>query len=589
MAKHDSREPDHDLIVDRIYQIALQPSSLDDFIDFWHDSDLINRFNDTEDREFDQPYKTHLQRAQSILQSHETGQPNFADYLRPYRNLAAFVVSGLLDVEAANAGAEAAFGVKTGDRLDQLSLPPELQAALIETTREVLHSPKTSERLLKVEMAAKAGTMLFRVMRVADAIDGYAAALIVTSHFHWQESFAVTLGKVFQLTVAEQDVTRLLVEGKDTKSIATFRNTSEGTTRGQIKSIISKMNLRSQTDVVRLVMTLGEFPKLAAEEEEAAKINPPKRSNNWLEKEVWKPFKSIVLPDGRTLTYHDMGPKTGNPVLLSHMGSCMVRWSSQMVQRAFERNLRVICPIRAGYGFSDNLDLKADPFDATRQDTLFLLRNLGLSRLPYAIHGSDFPLAVDMIAEHPGLVSELIGIGARPCLPGGRSIEGAGRWQRFFVAAARNAPHLALFTSQAVMAMCKRVGSEAMLKQLCKDSRSDLALLEDEEVKRVLVANLNLMAGKSTNAARAFAMEYIAFQQDWSHRVAATRDIPVHIFLAEEDPTIDLGELPELQKAYPWIKYEVMEKAGLALMYQKHERLIPIMADAARRAVHHLQ
>lgn len=30
-----SLEIDRDLILDRIYQIALEPSSLEDFIDFW--------------------------------------------------------------------------------------------------------------------------------------------------------------------------------------------------------------------------------------------------------------------------------------------------------------------------------------------------------------------------------------------------------------------------------------------------------------------------------------------------------------------------------------------------------------------------
>lgn len=580
MTTQDPGSPqiDRDMIVDRIYEIALEPSSLEEFIDFWHDTDLAEKFSN-----FDTSYKAHLERGESFLQRGETARPDLSEYLQPYDNLAAFVVVGSLIVQASNSGAQSAFGVRAGDSLDQLSLPAEMKAALIGTTQDVLSKPEQSEKILKTELAAKGGSMLFRIVRIAEVLEDGPAALIVSTHFHWREEIGTLLGNVFQLTGAEQNVVRLLIEGRETNTIAAARNTSEGTVRGQIKSITGKMNLRSQKDIVRLVMALGDFPKGTAAEE-AVELATPGPSKNWLESEVWKPFKSITVPDGRTLMYHDMGPPTGDPVLFSHMGSCMARWSRSMIRLAFEHNLRVICAIRAGYGRSDNLDLNADPFEAACDDTLFLLESLGIKRLPYVVQGSDFPFAVDLIAKHPPIVSELIGIGGRPCLPGGLNVDGAGRWQKFFVTTARNAPHLVQFASQALMAMCRRIGPQAMLRQLCKDSPSDLAILETEEMGQILVANISLMAGKSTNAARAFAMEYIAFQEDWSDSVVATRDIRVQIFLAEEDPTVDLGSIPKLQDAYPWMEIEVVPKAGLALVFQKPEMLIPLMAEAAKRA-----
>ncbi|MEE9429113.1 MAG: LuxR C-terminal-related transcriptional regulator [Paracoccaceae bacterium] len=576
---------DRDLIVDRIYEIALEPSSLDDFIDFWHDTDLELQFNDTADGktgEFGESFVTHLERAQMILQRGETARPDLSEYLRPFDSLAAFVVKASLIVEVSNLGAQSAFGVKAGDSLDRLNLPAEVRAAIIKTTQDVLSKSGPSEKILKAVIDTKGDVILFRILRMAEILEDGPAALVVSTHFHWREKIGTLLGSVFQLTEAEQNVVRLLIEGQDTKSIAATRNTSEGTVRGQIKSVTSKMNLRSQKGIVRLVMALGEFPK-GLGGEDVVELATPKLSKNWLETEVWKPIKSVCVPGGRALTYHDMGPPTGNPVLFSHMGSCMVRWSHSMIRMAFERNLRVICPIRAGYGHSDNLDPSENTFDAVRGDTVFLLESLKISRLPYVVQGTDFPFAADLIAKRPDIVSELIGIGARPCMPGGLNAEGAGRWQKFFVSTARNAPHLVQFASKAVMAMCKRIGPKAMLRQLCKDSPADLALLETEEMKQVLVANINLMAGKSTNAARAFAMEYVAFQEDWSDSIMATRHIPVQIFLAAEDPTLDLSSVPKLQETYPWMRFEVMQKAGLALMYQKPKILIPLLAEAAKR------
>lgn len=468
--------------------------------------------------------------------------------------------------------------------MDRLAVPAEMQVALVRTVEEVFHRPGRSEKLLKADLADRAGSVLFRVTRMTHTLESGPAALIVSNYFHWRKTIDTLLNGVFKLTVAEQNVVRLLVEGHDTKSIAAVRKTSEGTVRGQIKSILSKMNLRSQTDIVRVVMTLGEFPAGTEGRTETVELAAPTISNDWIEAEVWKPFSSIKVPDGRTLTYHDMGPKSGNPALFSHMGSCMARWSHSMIRLAFEHNLRVICPIRGGYGYSDDLKASADPLGTASGDTLFLLESLGIARLPYVVQGTDFPFASDLIAKHPDVVSDLIGIGARPCLPGGQSMEEVGRWQRFFVSTARHAPHLVQFASNAVMAMCKQIGPEAMLRQLCRDPPSDLALLEVDEMKQVLVANISLMAGKSTNAARAFAREYIAFQKDWSSQVMATRHVPVQIFLAKEDPTIDFSALPKLATIYPWIKFDVMGQAGLALMFQKYKELVPVIAKAAARA-----
>lgn len=574
---------DRDHIVDRIYEVALEPSSLDGFIEFWHDNALAGSISLEEGgqpQNFDDLYGIHLDRAQTILQRDNLTWPNLTEHLKPFENLAAFVANRNLRVEALNSGAASVFGFQVGDTLGNADIPTEVCEALKEATEDVLRQAGVQERLVRIDLATKGGALLFRVTRLPGAQGECALALIVSTHFHWREAIGTILKDVFRLTNAEADIVRLLIDGRDIKAIADARNASEGTVRVQIKSITSKMNLRTQTDIVRLVMTLGEFPK--GPEKQRKNSGAPELSRNWLEAEVWKPFRSVTVPDGRTVMYHDMGPVTGTPVLLTHMGSCMVRWPRHMVKQAFESNLRVICPIRAGYGHSDNLASDAGAISTARNDAVYLLKSLGIARLPLVAQGTDFPFAADLIASRPDLFSAFIGVGARPSLPSGEHVVGAGRWQRFFVSTARSAPGLVEFASRAVMSMCKRIGPEAMLRQLCKDSPSDLSLLSDDTVAPVLAANLSLMAGKDTNAARAFAKEYIEFQDNWTAQTNATSGIPMQIFLAEEDPTFDLSAIPVLEAAYPWMTFEVIPKAGLALIYQAPTRFIGEMARAAR-------
>lgn len=578
---------DHTLILDRIYEIALEPSLLEDFIHLWADADLAEQFAQSDDGKtsaFDAFFKAHLERAEAFLKLCDTSLPDLQDHLKPYDSFAAFIVNTSLVVEAANAGAQAAFDVRAGDKLTGLNIPQDVQASLVRLTRDVLRRPDCLERLFKAEGETKQGTLLFRIMRINQSDDQAPVALLVSTHIHWRESVGTILKQAFKLTRAEQSVVRKLTEGQDTKSIADARGTTVGTVREQIKSIIAKMNVRSRADVVRFALTLGEFPQAHGEKPEARPEASLASSDRWLQAEVWKPFKSITMPDGRKMTYHDMGPENGNPILHSHMGSAMVRWSPAMVELAFKCNLRIICPIRAGYGHSDNLNADANVLATTSADTVFLLQHLGITRLPYAIHGSDFPFAADLIARQPGLVSELIGIGARPCLPNGLDVEGPGKWQRFFVWTARHNPRLVRFATKALMMMAKRIGSEAMLRKLCQDSPADLALLESDEVKQILIANLNLMAGPSTNASQAFAMEYVAFHADWSHLMKSMCNVPARIYIAAQDPTINIDALDELRDAYPWMSFEIIPNAGLALIYQQYEKLIPILADAARRS-----
>lgn len=57
------------------------------------------------------------------------------------------------------------------------------------------------------------------------------------------------------LTDAEQDVCNLLVKGFDTNEIAEHRDTTITTTRGQIKSLSSKLSCNSRLELVRLAMS----------------------------------------------------------------------------------------------------------------------------------------------------------------------------------------------------------------------------------------------------------------------------------------------------------------------------------------------
>lgn len=573
-------------IVERIYQVALDPSALTELISLW-DSAGEAQLPAAEDSPMtgaDATIARHIERAEEVLRISQTEATSLEDQIARHKTLAVFCVDDQLVIRVSNAAALSVYQAKSGTMMSRVSLPDELKNSLESSVLDVLHRG-CPERVLRADLPQRMGSIVLRVNRVRDPAGGQDYALVVANRTLWNDATGSLLSELYGLTRSEIDIVRKLLDGRDTKEIGQSRKTTEGTVRLQIKSVIEKLNVRSKTDAVRLVMALSTFPDMdGVTPTEATQLASPRLTNSWLEHEVWKPLGSLPLSDGRTLTYLDMGPLDGQPIVFSHMGSCMARWSKPMLRQAYAEKLRVICPIRAGYGRSDPNPKARDPIKAASLDTAALLGHLSLMRVPFVAQGTDFAFAADLATRFPGVVSEIVGVGARPCLPGGGENDAPGRWQRFFVSTARRAPHLVRFASRAVMAMSRKLGPEAMLRQLCKDSPSDLALLEDPEVLPVLISNLSLMSGKSTDAAGAFADEFIAIQQDWSGKMAALKEMPISVFLAAEDHTFDFSALPTLKAAYPRVSFDVMTGAGLALMFQRYEDLIPVLASAARRA-----
>lgn len=576
-------------IVDKLYDIALDPNSLEAFIDAWNDAGLDTstaRQTIQDIDQFDQAYQAHLNRADTFLSRgvEYDEKADLAAILTPFNALAAFIVDRDMQIVACNEGAQQAFGIDEGVRLKALSLPGYAQDVVHAGVRDVFRNADSPDRLLKIEFSGRPGPALFQVRKLESANGSPTKhALVVTTRYHWQAALGQTLEEVFALTAAEQGVVRALVEGLDAKSIASERGTSEGTVRGQIKSVLGKMNARTQSEVIRLVMSLHDVSRTATPLADQSPDSPILVTSDWLNAEVWKPFKRLALPDGRRLDYHDMGPVTGKPVLYSHMGYGIVRWHAPMIKLLFSEGLRVICPIRAGYGESDNIDPKSDVLKSTREDTLHLLKHLGITRLPYLTQGNDLIFAADFAGQHPDMVSEIIGLCARPCLPGDRHYSGMGKWHRFFLSTAKHAPHLLKFTAKAAFSMARRLGPLEMVRQMNQSSPADLKLLEDDTLRSVLVANAELIVGKTTDVVQAYTHEILATEADWSDLMLKCAETKMWFVNGGQDPATDIATISEYRGTYPWIDIEVIVDGGQMLVFQHFDTLIPRIAAATQK------
>ncbi|WP_207061636.1 helix-turn-helix transcriptional regulator [Motiliproteus sp. SC1-56] len=138
-------------------------------------------------------------------------------------------------------------------------LQHRFEQLLAETLKTSKQEGRSEGGLLPLPCPNKSGTLLFELMPVRD--DGFSdsdnirgAALFVINPDRSEVADLLGLSKIFELTEAETDIARSLVEGLALNEIAEVRHSSVSTVRTQLKSVFAKTGTRSQAGLVRLAL-----------------------------------------------------------------------------------------------------------------------------------------------------------------------------------------------------------------------------------------------------------------------------------------------------------------------------------------------
>jgi hypothetical protein len=120
---------------------------------------------------------------------------------------------------------------------------------------------------------------------------------------------------------------------------------------------------------------------------------------------------------GRRLAYVEQGAANGRPVLMIHNVPYGVELPAAALRQAREDNLRIIAPIRPGYGTSDMLAHTDTDSLLTQvaQDHKALLDALGLPKTLVISHAGGASFALRFASLYPASTMALIGVArARP-------------------------------------------------------------------------------------------------------------------------------------------------------------------------------
>jgi pimeloyl-ACP methyl ester carboxylesterase/DNA-binding CsgD family transcriptional regulator len=543
-------------IIDHIYDVALDPIRYEQLLDVWESRMAPLRGKETE---IEQDVLAHASRASEFLD--RLKHPNEEESLHSRlatEIAAAFCVGQTGRIIEFNPAAKDLFGMESGENINVLLLDRGEKDKLAEAILAATGKSKKAS-LLRFSATDSERAVIFHIAPIS-APNGETVALVRTSELGWPDSLTQLLKEAFKLTLAEVEIVRNLVEGKSLKEISSERDRSFDTVRGQVKSILAKTETRSQTELIRIVLSLMEVVSNAAPAGQAQA-----KEENSLEP---IPFQTMVQPGGRRYDWIEFGDPKGRPCVFMPIDYGLIRWPLSAEKEARKRNIRVIAPVRAGFGHSSSMPPKINYALETGLDVGRLLDHLGIKQAAMITLGADFRFALRLTNARPNLVSGILACaGTLPTLTASQ-YERMGKWHRFILANARYAPLILPFLVKAGFSLARRIGKVEFLNSVNADSPSDLKTYADPEVREAMLMGSEICLSDWHVAHEAFARECIDSESDWSDAIRACRT-PVRMLQGDQDPQAPRKTIEELIPEFPNLNISIIEDCGQLLFFKE--------------------
>ena len=571
MGSQDPNSPNgNDELIARLYDVALDPARYEDLLDHWEQTigpmrgaqlgPGMGLLDDASIRE-------HFARADQFLDKIAENEPRDERKLliAHFDKVAALLFSNDLKIDKLNPSAELALEVTEGQSLYDLPIDDTDRRAFGDRVAQILHTRSDEPVVFRVRSTTSGRFIVFHMHRCV-LKDSTPLVVAITSEVHWPPRFGGILKSAFEFTKAEIDVVRLLIECCSLKEIAEKRERSIDTVRAQLKSILAKTETNSQIELVRLIISMMDIAGHTQSEADGSILVSAGAGQL---KEL--PFRSVETADGRRVDYLILGDTTGNPCVFLPLDFGLVRWPAQAEAAAFQQRLKVIVPVRAGYGSSSPLPRKAKVAETFCDALRVILQTLGVTRCPLVTLGSDSFLGFHFAQAHPEMVSGMIACAGTLPLTRAEQYDRMEKWHRFILAGARYTPHLLPFLVKAGFALARRLGKRGFVQSVYCNSPADVAAIEDDEIFVAIAIGSEVALSQEHSAHEAFARQASETERtNWRPVVEASIGrFPITFMNGDQDPEVPKETLAEFVESYEGINFEIYENEGQLIFFRK--------------------
>lgn len=563
------------VLIERLYQIAIDPLSFQDLLDEW-DTAIQHALDRGDDSLADAMLSGHAERAGAILEKLEQGtdrnQPFPLSEAIGLDPNPAMLLSASGQCLAANRVAEARLGISPGQdlcaALAENVTSPEALKSLIGTLRDSANIASDSGAtnrfgilgLVDIADPREGETTLLALSGAQCLADPNVAGLLTALAPVWSDKTLNAIREHFKLTGAEIEVVQSLVGGKNTEQIAKMRETSIHTVRTQIKAILAKTNLDTQVNLIRHMGFLQRHEKTPLEY--SPDLTPPAGRAD-------RP-QMFVLSTGRQLEYTMIGPRAGRPVLFIHGIMDSVRFADDTIEQLHERNIRLIAPARPFFGRSDGYMDPDNPLDEFADYAVELLDHLGVGAVPVLGHMGGTLYAVVLAGGHKDRFTSILSVAGAVPMVHRWQFTGMSMGHRISGLTARHAPALLPVLISGGIRLIRGGNQEKMLTLAYRDAPHDLSAADDAETRELIYERFRFMTQQGIHA---FKTDIVPLSSDWSQRMDDV-DCPLRIVHGALDKVVLVDGVRQFANTNDTIELVVQPDAGQLILSSHPDQVL---------------
>jgi pimeloyl-ACP methyl ester carboxylesterase/DNA-binding CsgD family transcriptional regulator len=483
-------------------------------------------------------------------------------------------------VEAQNIAAQTLFSVNLGAKIKDLSLSEnaltvlqkEISRLTCQADKDISEPPK----LFRLEIGND-DTPLLIAISLWKSAGGRQFIILKTTNIVWPEHLTPLVEKAFDLTSAESNIVKLIVEGQSVDDIAQTRGTSVKTVRFQIRSIYDKTYTNSQSEFIRMAIGLTTLDLV----DKNTLIEPARPISKMVEAYPYPEHRQLLsLPDGRILDYADFGPKNGKPCVFFHNGYYGDIFPARLALNLIKNNLRMIIPARPYYARSSAPPRNTISHVQNTEDLELLMQSLGIEKAVHLAQTAGCLFSFAYAKAHPGKVAAIVGVA--PMLPF-NTLDGENdmpKFSRFLSSVVHRYPKMLDYVCRAGNLYRQQIGSKRFLETVLCQSVPDRKIANDPNNLDAILRGFHFCTDNWRNA---FLYDYKNFPKDqWGDIINIS--CPIYTIIGSDENSSRHARAQRLIEAGANIEIVTADDGGELLFFSHPDAIVDTLLKAWEHA-----
>lgn len=542
-----------------VYTLVMEPERLHLMLQLLDDS--VSPVFDHADGGSADPFfenlQIHFDNAFDMLQRRETNEPNrsIARKLVDIDSQPSILLNSDGVIVRANKAAVEKMGVAEGTKLD-ISLIQKDDQLSFKTALLAIESEAKDRFIGVFEMSTlndePPGKM---VMSKAVDTDGQHVAHLASLKTRWQTHTGESFSSAFKLTAVEQTIMQALVEGESLTSVATSRGRSIGTVRNQLKRLMAKLGLKSQTELICMYAGFAQISILPSGLS-APNVPPASEDNH---------SHTYTRENGTPLEVEFYGPVNGSPVLFFHpfMGGTLL--SEEQKSLINTQNLRFIMPLLPGFKGTLDSGIRGNRLGDFSRDLSNILQQLHIKMCPALCVNTSLIYALALEDHAPGTLKQIVTSNAAVPLKTAHQFKQVSIQQRIPYLVARYVPSLLNFYVRSVQAKLDAGFDKEFIMNYFESSPLDLETVLLPEIRALFRLSIMRVFENGHEA----SVQHLRMEvSDWTHYLEQNT-LPITLLNGTEDKEFDHIMVKQSVAKYDKILCVEIPDTGALMWHQK--------------------